>query len=124
VTEVLEDLGVGVKIVPLEAAIAAEADLVVNATPVGAAGDALPAPRLTPEVVVVDLLYHPATTPLLSSARLAGASAFGGLGLLLEQAALAFELWTGQAAPLEAMSAAAVAALASGGGGGGHPVPP
>lgn len=121
VAEVLDGLGVTVDVVPLDAAAAVEADLVVNATPVGAANETLPMPRLAPEVVVVDLLYQPATTPLLSSAREAGASAFGGLGLLLEQAALSFELWTGQAAPLEVMSAAAVADLASTAGGGGRP---
>jgi shikimate dehydrogenase len=121
VTEVLDGLDVAVRIVPLGDAAAVEADLVVNATPVGAAGEGLPLPRLGPDVIVVDLLYYPATTWLLSSARAAGATAFGGLGLLLEQAALAFELWTGQAAPLEVMSAAAVAALASTTGGGGHP---
>ncbi len=121
VAEVLDDLGVPVDVVPLDDAAAVEADLVVNATPVGAAGETLPVPWLAPEVVVVDLLYQPATTPLLSTAREAGANAFGGLGLLLEQAALSFELWTGQAAPLEVMSAAAVAALASSAAGGGRP---
>ena len=62
--------------------------------------------------VVVDLLYRPSVTPLQRSARAAGASAFGGLGLLLHQAALSFELWTGREPPLDAMSAAALAALA------------
>ena len=42
----------------------------------------------------------------------AGATAVGGLGHLLEQAALSFELWTGTPAPLEVMSAAALALLA------------
>jgi shikimate dehydrogenase len=51
-------------------------------------------------------------TPAQQAARAAGARAFGGLGLLLHQAALSFELWTGRPAPLEVMSAAAVAALA------------
>jgi shikimate dehydrogenase len=41
----------------------------------------------------------------------AGGAAFGGLGLLLHQAALSFELWTGQPAPLGVMSAAALAEL-------------
>ena len=59
----------------------------------------------------VDLLYHPAVTPMQASARHAGVAAFGGLGLLLHQAALSFELWTGRVAPLEVMSAAAVASL-------------
>ena len=43
-----------------------------------------------------------------SRARDAGADAFGGLGMLLHQAALSFELWTGGPAPLDVMSAAAV----------------
>jgi shikimate dehydrogenase len=60
----------------------------------------------------VDLLYLPTTTPLQSAARAAGGSGFGGLGLLLQQAALSFELWTGQPAPMGTMSAAALAALA------------
>jgi shikimate dehydrogenase len=90
------------------------ADLVVNATPVGGSG-AEPAhasvPHLGPNVLVVDLLYDPPSTDLQQQAREAGATVFGGLGHLLEQAALSFELWTGMPAPLEVMSAAALAAL-------------
>jgi shikimate dehydrogenase len=90
------------------------ADLVVNATPVGSSGaePAHPAlPRLGPGVLVVDLLYDPPTTDLQRRAREAGATAIGGLGHLLEQAALSFELWTGTPAPLDVMSAAALAVL-------------
>jgi shikimate dehydrogenase len=90
------------------------ADLVVNATPVGGPG-AEPAhpslPRLGAGVLVVDLLYDPPTTDLQQRARQAGATAVAGLGHLLEQAALSFELWTGTPAPLEVMSAAALAVL-------------
>ena len=53
-----------------------------------------------------------AITPLLTTAKRSGAPAFGGIGLLLHQAAISFELWTGQPAPMTAMSAAALAALA------------
>ena len=67
---------------------------------------------LGPGVLVIDLLYDPVSTELQQRAREAGAAVFGGLGHLLEQAALAFELWTGTPAPLEVMSAAALAALA------------
>ena len=94
---------------------ASVADLVVNATPVGAPGaePTHPAlPRLGPGVLVVDLLYDPPTTDLQRRAREAGATAVGGLGHLLEQAALSFELWTGTPAPLDVMSAAALAVLA------------
>jgi shikimate dehydrogenase len=110
--EALADLSGDLRILPLEDARGVEADLVVNATPVGAAGDALPLPSLGSETLVVDLLYHPSVTPLIARAREAGASAFGGLGLLLHQAALSFELWTGTPAPLDVMSAAALAELA------------
>ena len=101
-----------------DADAAAEADLVVNATPVGMAGadasDSSPiaASLLRPGQVVVDLVYHPLRTPLLSAARKRGATAVTGLGMLIHQAAHAFRLWTGEDPPLEAMSAAALGALA------------
>jgi shikimate dehydrogenase len=94
-------------------------DVVVNATPVGM-GDVveldpvLPvdAARLGPGQVVVDLVYHPLVTPLVAAARQRGAVAVNGVGMLLHQAAIAFRLWTGEDAPLEAMSAAVLAELA------------
>ena len=102
-------------VVPFEEATTARADLVVNATPLGAQGEQLPVPPLRIDTVVVDLLYRPGVTPLQTLARSAGAAAFGGLGLLLHQAALSFELWTGQVPSLDVMSAAALAALAEAG---------
>jgi len=109
----LSDLDTTVDVVSFEEAPRSEPDLIVNATPLGAHGEALPLPPLRGSVVAVDLLYRPATTPLQTEVRAAGGTAFGGLGLLLHQAALAIELWTGQPAPLEAMSAAALASMAS-----------
>ena len=104
---------VEVEVVPFGEAEGLERDLVVNATPLGSDGaTAPPIPALHEGVVVVDLLYYPAPTPLQVAARDAGADAFGGLGMLLHQAALSFELWTGGPAPLDVMSAAAVTALA------------
>ena len=100
------------------------ADLIVNATPVGMAGLVhldgraepalpfdLPAERLGPGQMVVDLVYTPAVTPLLTSARRRGALGVNGLGMLIHQAALQIRLWTGEDPPLEAMSAAALATL-------------
>jgi shikimate dehydrogenase len=101
-----------VEAIGFDAAGDATADLVVNATPLGGHGEALPLPKLGADGLFVDLLYRPAITPAHQAARAVGAQAFGGLGLLLHQAALSFELWTGRPAPLEVMSAAAVAALA------------
>jgi shikimate dehydrogenase len=95
-------------------------DLVVNATPVGMAGrgdDAgLPfdPARLGGGQVVADLVYHPLVTPLLAEARVRGAVAVNGLGMLIHQAAHAFRLWTGEDPPLAAMSAAAMRALSRG----------
>jgi shikimate dehydrogenase len=108
----LEQIPTQVTVVPFADARALDVPLVVNATPLGAQGEELPLPALHREVLVVDLLYRPAITPLQTAAREAGATAFGGLGLLLQQAALSFELWTGQAPPLDRMSAAALAELA------------
>jgi shikimate dehydrogenase len=108
----LEGLGTALEVTTMVGAPAVEADLIVNATPLGADGEELPTPALTEGMVVIDLLYRPALTPLLARARAAGATAAGGLGLLLHQAASSFELWTGQVPPLDVMSAAAVAAAA------------
>ena len=95
---------------------AGSADLVVNATPVGMAGpgeDAMPvAPDLLrPGQIVVDLVYNPRETPLLRAAASAGATAVGGLGMLVHQAAHAFRLWTNCEAPLEAMATAVAGAI-------------
>ena len=74
--------------------------LIVNATPVGMLPnieaspwpEALPFP---PGAFVYDLVYNPMVTVLVRSARTAGLEAAGGLGMLIEQAALSFERWTG-----------------------------
>jgi shikimate dehydrogenase len=112
VVDALDGFATEVEAIAFDDAAEASADLVVNATPLGAHGEGLPLPKLGPDGLFVDLLYRPATTPGQQAARAAGAQAVGGLGLLLHQGALSFELWTGRQAPLEVMSAAAVAALA------------
>jgi shikimate dehydrogenase len=86
----------------------ASADLVVNATPVGRDGESSPLDPAAIDArhVVVDLIYHPETTPLVRSARERGAAAFNGVGMLVHQAALSFEAWTGVDAPIDAMRAA------------------
>jgi shikimate dehydrogenase len=96
------------------AADLAAADLVVNATSVGmgaAPGDAGPIPldptALHAGQVVVDLVYQPLTTPLLRAAAAAGARPVDGLGMLVHQAALSVERWTGAAPDLAVMAAAA-----------------
>ncbi len=112
VLRTLEGFATHVTVVAFEEADKVEAALVVNATPLGAAGELLPLPPLDPRTLVVDLLYRPGVTPMQVAARNGGAAAFGGLGLLLHQAALSFELWTGQSPPMTVMSDAALAELA------------
>jgi shikimate dehydrogenase len=107
----LDGVRTDVRAVAFDRAVSVRADLIVNATPLGSRGESLPVPPLGPDMLVVDLLYHPTVTPLQLEARGAGATAFGGIGILLHQAALSFEMWTGQQPPLEVMSAAALASI-------------
>jgi shikimate dehydrogenase len=94
------------------AALAAESFLIVNATPLGGGGEnPLEQAAWRPDQVLIDLVYSPPTTPLAAAARAAGAPAWGGLGMLVRQAAASFQIWTGQDPPLETMSAAAVHAI-------------
>ncbi|MEZ5408762.1 MAG: hypothetical protein R2761_12105 [Acidimicrobiales bacterium] len=112
--EVADDLAPGLGRAG-EAAEAAAMDVLVNATPVGMAGGPdpgglpVPAEVLTSTHTVVDIVYNPRVTPLLAAAERAGATAVGGVGMLIHQAALAFEHWTGHTASVDAMTAAAFA---------------
>jgi shikimate dehydrogenase len=90
--------------------------LLVNTTPAGMIPkvDASPWPDglpFPPLAVVYDLIYNPAETAFVRAARAAGLAASNGLGMLIEQAALSFEIWTGQTAPRQAMQHAAQEAL-------------
>jgi len=82
--------------------------LIVNATPVGMSPypDASPWPagvRIPEGAIVYDLVYNPAETLLVRLARQRGLEAASGLGMLVEQAALAFERWTGVRPDRQAM---------------------
>jgi shikimate dehydrogenase len=82
--------------------------LLVNCTPVGMYPneDVSPWPTDFPfpkKAVVYDLVYNPRKTLLVEGAHAAGLEATTGLGMLVEQAALAFERWTGLAAPRDVM---------------------
>jgi shikimate dehydrogenase len=100
-----------------DAAEVGQADLVVNATPVGmnevAAGDEsewlVPPMLLHTGQIVVDLVYAPRPTPWLAAAAAVGATTVDGLGMLVHQAAAQLELWTGVPAPVDKMWQAAVA---------------
>lgn len=94
------------------------ADLVVNATRVGMGEPSttdLPVVLdwLHPGQVVADLVYQPLRTPLVLGARQRGITAVNGLAMLVHQAALSFELWTGIDAPLDVMTEVVSARFAS-----------
>lgn len=94
----------------------ADAELIVNATPVGMGADsrlAFPVERLGPGHIVNDLIYHPEMTPVLAAAAERGCRTVGGLGMLLHQAGRQFRMWTGEAPPLGAMRAAVRGILAA-----------
>ena len=79
-----------------------KADLLVNATSVGMDGSSQPIPTsfvLPEKLLVADVIYQPFETPFLKWARNQGNHAFNGLGMLLYQAAEAFQLWTGKEMP-------------------------
>jgi len=97
-----------------EDADVAQADLVVNATPVGMTGTGaqdqgwlVPPSLLHRGQVVADLIYAPRPTAWLAAAADAGAKTVDGLGMLVHQAAAQLELWTGLPAPVDRMWAAA-----------------
>ncbi|MBL8062189.1 MAG: shikimate dehydrogenase [Anaerolineales bacterium] len=80
--------------------------LLINTTPLGMAPniETSPLPEntiLSPDTIIYDLVYNPRETKLVKDARAQGCSATTGLGMLIEQAALAFEKWTGHNPPRE-----------------------
>ncbi|GED72401.1 shikimate dehydrogenase (NADP(+)) [Brevibacillus reuszeri] len=85
----------------------ADSSLLINTTSIGM----LPHVQETPvptewlhnQLTVSDLIYNPLETRLLSEARAIGATVHSGVGMFVNQGALAFELWTGQLAPTEIM---------------------
>jgi len=83
-----------------------QADVVVNTTPVGMhGGPFVPFAFGTtrPECLFYDLIYTERETPFLAGARRARRRGANGLGMLLHQGAIAFELWTGVAPPVDVM---------------------
>jgi len=96
---------VAVKIAKLAQAMDV-APCVVNATPLGLKKtDPLPVPRecIRAGQLVCDLVYNPPLTGLLKAAKTRGASTLSGIGMLLYQGVIAFEIWSGRRAPVPVM---------------------
>jgi len=88
-------------------------DLLINATSVGMDGESCPvADDLLQHCrFVLDIIYQPSETPLLSKARQYGLGAENGLGMLLHQGAIAFEIWLEKPAPISSMRESLINAL-------------
>lgn len=98
----------GIQAMTLDEAAEWGASLVVNATSAGMHPnidnspwiDAIPFPK---NATVYDMVYMPAQSKLMQQAENAGGRAIGGLGMLARQGAVAFEIWTGVAPPIDVM---------------------
>lgn len=88
-----------------------EHEVIIQGTPVGMGPDGsrascVPPGTLRPDHVVFDMVYSPNRTKLIADAEALGCTVIYGIEMLLNQAALQFERWTGKGAPLQAMRAA------------------
>jgi len=102
----------GIHVSPIESLSSSDAAVIINTTPAGMRGHsegASPVPRaaLRGKQIAYDLVYNPTETRFLADARGEGCQTIGGLEMLVAQAALQFALWTGRAAPFDAMRAEA-----------------
>lgn len=98
------------------AAALADANGVVNATPMGMAhhpGTAFDVALLRPDLWVADVVYRPVETELLRSAALIGARTISGIGMTVGQAVDAFEIFTGRPADANRMTAVMAGLLAA-----------
>ncbi|MBI4762625.1 MAG: shikimate dehydrogenase [Chloroflexota bacterium] len=83
-------------------------DLIVNTTPLGMTPNIETSPlpetaTFRPGTIVYDLVYNPRETKLVRQAKAQGCRAVSGLGMLIEQAALSFQIWTGYNPPRQAL---------------------
>lgn len=106
-----ETLGVAVS--PIGSLGSSDVSVVINTTPIGMHGHSegsspVSAASLQGRRVVYDLVYNPLDTQLLIDARAAGCQTVSGLEMLIAQAALQFELWTGSKPPINDMRNAAL----------------
>jgi len=93
----------------------ADCDIVVNATSIGMGSNEMPcdAALLRGDQVVADIVYHPRATALPRAAQSIGAKTVEGLGMLVHQALLQQQLWTGVSPDAAVLWAAAERELAS-----------
>jgi shikimate dehydrogenase len=84
-----------------------DVEILINCTPVGMKGgpesSPLPTQLIRNDIIVFDMVYSPKDTPLLLAAKEVGAKVIYGYEMFIHQGAKAFELWTGENAPVEVM---------------------
>ena len=88
------------------AAIPLDTDILIQATCVGLGSDERPDidySTITPDMVVSDVVFNPVMPAFLKEAQARGAKVITGIGMLVQQGAKNFELWTGEEAPVEVM---------------------
>jgi 3-dehydroquinate dehydratase/shikimate dehydrogenase len=108
----------GVPVSPIESLGSSDARIVINTTPVGMRGHSegsspVPKAALRGRSVAYDLVYNPIETRFLADAREEGCETISGLEMLVAQAALQFEVWTGEKAPLALMREASLQKIQS-----------
>ena len=101
--------------IPLEKVTDVQVDLLIQTTSVGMRPhdkeSIVSSDALNPGTVVMDIVYNPIETKLLSIAKGRGCVTVNGLGMFIRQGAEQFRLWTGLEAPVEAMRSAVEKAL-------------
>jgi len=96
----------GAKVIKKEAVAKTAFDVIVNATPIGMAGNKAPQMLEAKDLNtkhVFDLVYNPIETPLIAMSRQAGIPVIAGVEMFVQQGARQFEIWTGKPAPEEEM---------------------
>ena len=89
-------------------AIPAGTQILINATCVGFGADADKAPDIcydtvTPDMYVSDVVFNPTDPLFLQKARARGAKTLNGVGMMVQQGAINFTIWTGEEAPVDVM---------------------
>jgi len=101
--------------IPLDELVDVQADILINTTPVGMSPDVdkspVPEKVLKKGMVVMDIIYNPLKTRLLSVAEERGCLTINGLSMFIHQGAEQFRLWTGIEAPVGVMTRAVEKAL-------------
>lgn len=92
-------------------AIPENTEILINATSIGFSPNVTDEPdidyeTITPQLCVCDVIFNPVQTIFLQKAAEKGAKTVTGLGMLVQQAALNFTLWTGEEAPVSVMEEA------------------